>query len=121
MIVEDEEYFSSARIRVLGICYDIRHALMGNREYQFVENGLTDEIKKYQGFIASDKNIYLIIYVLWPEMLFVLWALNDFSLHYAKKITKNQSMYNLLTKRVEKKAFSPESLERIMLRWLQTI
>lgn len=97
MMVEDEEYFSSARIRVLGICYDIRHALMGNREYQFVENGLTNEIKKYQGFIASDKNVYLKIYVLWPEMLFVLWALNDFSLHYAKKITKNQSMYNLLT------------------------
>ena len=73
---------------MLGICYDIRHALMGNREYQFVENGLTDEIKKYQGFIASDKNIYLKIYVLWPEMLFVLWALNDFSCTTLKKLQR---------------------------------
>ena len=59
MIVSDEEFLPAARGRVLGVCYDIRHVLMGNRDYTFVPNGLTHEIKKYQKFAASDNNVYL--------------------------------------------------------------
>ncbi|WP_218240578.1 hypothetical protein, partial [Pseudomonas sp. 2822-17] len=37
---EDEiEAYYSSRMRVLGVCYDIRHALMGDRDYEFVDNG----------------------------------------------------------------------------------
>jgi hypothetical protein len=42
-IVGDENEFPrfhSARIRVLGVCYDLRHALMGDREIEFVDNGI---------------------------------------------------------------------------------
>lgn len=78
-----------ARLRVLGICYDIRHALMGHREVAFVENRL-DEYKMMQLSInASDKNVYLTLNVLWPEVLFVLMALNDFIKVYARKQAKN--------------------------------
>ncbi|ADG81771.1 DUF6904 family protein [Thermincola potens] len=80
--------FEAARIRVLGVCYDIRHALMGNREIEFVDNGMDDEKKRRMSVLASDKNVYLKIYVLWPEMLFVTMALNDFIRLYGRKRAK---------------------------------
>jgi len=80
--------FEAARIRVLGVCYDIRHALMGDREIEFVDNGMDDEKKRRMSVLASDRNVYLKIYVLWPEMLFVTMALNDFIRLYGRKRAK---------------------------------
>lgn len=40
------------------------------------------------GIVAPDKNLYLKINVLWPEMLFVTMALNDFINLYARKKAK---------------------------------
>lgn len=93
-VVGDEDEFAgceAARIRVLAVCYDIRHALMGHRGIEFVDNGIgsiSEEIKKYMGILAPDKNVYLKIYVLWPEMLFVMVALNEFLTLYAQKQAK---------------------------------
>lgn len=80
--------YSAARIRVLGVCYDIRHALMGDREIEFVDNGMDADRMKWMSTIAPDKNVYLKINVLWPEMLFVTMALNDFIRLYARKKAK---------------------------------
>lgn len=44
--------------------------------------------KKLMSVIPCDKNVYLKINVLWPEILFVTMALNDFILLYARKKTK---------------------------------
>lgn len=91
-IVGDEgEYpsYDDARLRVLGVCYDLRHALMGDREIEFVDNGMDVDKMRRLATITSDKNIYLVINVLWPEMLFVTMALNDFVLLYARKQAKN--------------------------------
>ena len=95
---EDEliECFS-ARIRAFGVCYDIRHALMGDREYEFVDNGLDEEKKRRMSVLAPDKNVYLKIYVLWPEMLFVMIALNDFLQLYAGKRAKTKYTSNWYT------------------------
>ncbi|MCB8818349.1 DUF6904 family protein [Desulfosporosinus shakirovi] len=44
---EDHPYHEGARLRVLGVCYDLRHALMGDREiimikdYAWLENYIT--------------------------------------------------------------------------------
>jgi len=87
-IVGNEEEFSDhemSRLRVLGVCYDLRHAMMGDREYEFVDNGMDDNTKRKLSVLTPDKNIYLKINVLWPELLFVMMALNDFILLYAKK------------------------------------
>lgn len=97
-VVGDEDEligYYSARIRVLGVCYDIRHAIMGNREYEFVDNGLDEDKKRRMEVLAPDKNMYLKIYVLWPEMLFVTIALNDFLELYAKKQAKTKYSSNL--------------------------
>ena len=91
----ENDGYSSSRIRILGVCYDIRHALMGDREYEFVDNGLDDEKRRRLEVIAPDKNIYLKISVLWPEMLFVMIALNDFLELYAKKQARTKYSSNL--------------------------
>jgi hypothetical protein len=90
-IVGDEDEFISyeaARLRVLGVCYDIRHALMGDREIEFIDNGMNEDKMRRLSTITHDKNIYLTIHVLWPEILFVAMALNDFIRLYAKKQAK---------------------------------
>jgi hypothetical protein len=85
---EELERYAGARLRVLGVCYDLRHALMADRGVEFVENGLdTDKIKRL-GIIAPEKNVYYKIEVIWPELLFVVMVLNDFIWFYAKKQSK---------------------------------
>lgn len=99
-VVGNEEEFishSAARIRVLGICYDIRHALMGDREIVYVDNGMDEEKKRRLSVLAPDKNVYLKINVLWPEILFVTMALNDFLQLYAKKLAKTCYSIDLFT------------------------
>jgi len=76
----EEEYpsYEAARMRVLGVCYDIRHAIMGDREVEYVDNGMDEDKMKRLSMITHKKNVYLVINVLWPEMLFVTMALNKF-------------------------------------------
>ncbi|MHA6482843.1 DUF6904 family protein [Paenibacillus sp. strain BS8-2] len=84
----DYESYTGARLRVLGVCYDIRHALMGNREISLVENGIDREMMKRLNVITSDHNLYFNVRVLWPELLFVQMALNEFVLLHTAKLTK---------------------------------
>ncbi len=68
---EEEEYpnYSGSRIRILGICYDLRHALMGDRDIEFISNGPEQEDLMYQSVIVPDKNMYLKVDILWPEAI----------------------------------------------------
>ncbi|HKM42654.1 MAG TPA: hypothetical protein VJZ70_01525 [Limnochordia bacterium] len=92
VVGEEEEYPShyDVRLRVLALCYDLRHAYMGHREITFVDNGLDDELKRWQGILAPDKNVYLSVNVLWPELLFYTMVLNDFAQLHANKQTKTR-------------------------------
>jgi hypothetical protein len=94
---DEDEFISydSARMRVLGVCYDIRHALLGDREIEFVNNGMNEDKMKRLSMITPNKNIYLKINVYWPEMLFVIMALNDFIRLYAAKKAKRN--YEVMT------------------------
>jgi hypothetical protein len=85
--------FESSRLRVLGVCYDLRHALMGDREIEFIENGMNKEIMKGMSIITPETNVYLKINVLWPEILFITMALNDFVRLYGKKKAKSRYDY----------------------------
>ncbi|MDS1030870.1 hypothetical protein RDV78_10490 [Bacillota bacterium LX-D] len=66
VVGNEDKFFNydSARARILGFCYDIRHALMGDREIEFVDNGIDEEKKKRLSVLAPDKNVNLKIYVL---------------------------------------------------------
>lgn len=99
VVGEEGEFieYDAARIRILGVCYDLRHALMGDRSYEFVYNGLDDEKKRRMSVLASDKNLYFRIEVLWPEMLFVTMALNDFLTIYARRQSNTKYSYDLFS------------------------
>ncbi len=86
--------FERLSIRVLGVCYDIRHAMMGHREIEFVNNGMDEGKKRHMSLLTPDKNVYFKIYVLWPEMLFVTMVLNKFICLYAQKRAKKS--YDLM-------------------------
>ncbi len=87
---EDQYYgYEGSRMRILGISYELRHAAQGDRNVDFVFNGLHEHTMKQHGFIAPDKNIYFSTEVLWPELLYTATALKDFVKMYQedKKFT----------------------------------
>lgn len=96
LVGEEGEHaaYASVRIRILGVCYDLRHALQGDRELRFVPNGMDQDKMKWMGIITHETNVYLEIQVLWPEMLFVMMALNDFCQLHARTMTKEK--YNTM-------------------------
>lgn len=87
IVGDEDEYpsYEAARIRVLGVCYDLRHALMGDREIEFIDNGMDADKMKRLSTITHEQNVYLKINVYWPEILFITMALNDFILLNKKK------------------------------------
>lgn len=88
-IVGDEDenpaYFN-ARLHVLSLCYDLRHANMGGRDYVYVNHGIDSETMKWMGIVGSEKNLYLSFDSYYPETLFIVMTLNDFiSIYKSKK------------------------------------
>lgn len=81
---EDDERnirYRLTRYRVLGLCYELRHALMGDREIVFEDNGLTPDIMKRHARIGNSTNVYFTCQMLWPEALFLLMLLNNMAEH----------------------------------------
>src|SRR5690606_9685754 len=69
--------------------YDIRHAAQGDRNVEFVFNGLHEHTMKEHGFIAPDKNIYFSVEILWPELIYAAIALRDFVSLYQKRVSQS--------------------------------
>ena len=63
--------------RVLELAYDIRHALQGDRGFEFIDNGMTKEIMKYHNTIASNKNVYYSCSYIFTEMVYCMLAINE--------------------------------------------
>lgn len=40
--------------RVLGLCYDVRHALQGDREVELVDNGMGEDKMKYHSIYCDN-------------------------------------------------------------------
>ncbi|WP_047982642.1 DUF6904 family protein [Ornithinibacillus contaminans] len=76
----EDEYpaYESSRMRILGFCYDLRHAMMGNREIVYVDHGISDETMKWKGMVGAKKNLYLSFNTYYPEILYIVMALNEF-------------------------------------------
>jgi len=91
IVGEDGEFrgYQSVRMHVLGVCYDLRHALCGNRNVELVENGMTRERAIHHAVVCPSSNVYWSFHVLWPEMLFVLRALHEFARMYARSQSKD--------------------------------
>lgn len=84
---EEERTYVASRIRVLNLCYNLRHAAMGNRNAGFKDHGLGDDQMKFLSLVGPRQNLYLSFETLWPEMLFNVFALNHIIESY-KRSTK---------------------------------
>ncbi|MGI6767140.1 MAG: DUF6904 family protein [Lentihominibacter sp.] len=70
----DEDYsdhYFGVKNRLLGICYDIRHAYMGDRDVFLEENGMSEETMKWHKIIAPTHNVYYSVNILFPEAIFI--------------------------------------------------
>ena len=81
--------------RVLGLCYDIRHAMQGEREIELVENGINDAVMKFHSLIAPRNNVYYKCNYLYPEMFFTMLALNDLVKLRMRELTKSKYTFDL--------------------------
>lgn len=70
--------YQGARLRILGLCHNLRQAMQGEHQLEFVSNGLNKSILSRHEIIFPNKNVYYGAEVLWPELLFTAIALNDF-------------------------------------------
>lgn len=68
---ENEACLFSISNRLLGLCYDIRHAYQGDRDLILVENGMNHELMKRQQQLAPLQNVYYHVNLLFPDVLFV--------------------------------------------------
>ena len=78
-----DPYYASCN-RLLGICYDIRHAYQGNRDILVRDNGLNREVMKWHKLIMSEQTVYYSVNILFPEALFVA-STSEKLLAYAKR------------------------------------
>ena len=80
--------------RVLGLCYDIRHAFQGDREIELVANGMDQDKMKFHSIIAPQNNVYYKCNYLYPEMFFVMLALNELAKLRIRELVKSRHVYN---------------------------
>ncbi len=80
--------------RVLGLCYDIRHAFQGDREVELVANGMDQDKMKFHSIIAPENNVYYKCNCLYPEMFFVMLALNELVELRIRELVKSRAGYN---------------------------
>lgn len=81
--------------RVLGVCYDIRHALQGDRETFTEPNGLNDfkQPRDENGDLVQNLpeiNVGYSCNVLYSEMILVMMALNDLVKHRMSRLAKSR-------------------------------
>ncbi len=62
--------------RVLGVCYDVRHSMQGDREVELVENGMNEDKMKWHSIITPVSNVYYSDNHFYPEMFLVTLVLN---------------------------------------------
>ena len=96
VIVEEWSYpeFEACRIRVLGLCYDIRHAYQGDRNRGKVEFG--EEVFSFE--------------YLWPEMVFIFAVLDDFN-----RLSEGSGCY-LKQENAEQMFYHPDTRDMLLER-----
>ena len=81
----DSRDLYDVRIRVLGLCYDFRHARMGHRNAAFKEHGLDEEQMKFLSLVGTKQNLYISFETYWPEALYIVFVLNTFIDEYKRR------------------------------------
>lgn len=82
---EDSWDLYHVRIRVLGLCYDLRHARMGLRNAAFKPHGLDEEQMKFLSLVGTKQNLFISFETYWPETLYIAFVLNTFIEEYKRR------------------------------------
>lgn len=68
---ESDDMYYGVKNRLLGICYDIRHAYQGDRNVVLVDNNMDKDKMKWHEQITPEQNVYYSVEVLLPKAIFV--------------------------------------------------
>lgn len=85
---------------LLGLCYEIRHAYMGDREVELVENNMDEEKMKWHSIIAPKKNLNFKCKIFYPEMFYHMLAMNKLIEIRITELTKTRYAADALDRRV---------------------
>jgi hypothetical protein len=83
-------------IRTLGLCYDIRHALMGEREVILGDNGINENIMRFHSLAAARSNVYYRCNCLYPEMCYVMVSLNTLIHLRLRKLVRSRYEFDTI-------------------------
>lgn len=88
------DIYYGVKNRLLGICYDIRHAYQGDRNVVLVDNNMDREKMKWHEKITSEQNVYYSVEILFPEAIFVAAAVPNMYMfsnkYYGSRAEKNE-------------------------------
>ena len=87
------DLYEGVKNRLLGLCYDIRHAYMGDREIVLKDNVLGSNINEEFGIHECNQNIYYSVNILYPEAIFLALAVPDMFV-YSKGYYGKRDQYN---------------------------
>ena len=76
--------------RIMAIAYDIRHAYQGDRNVKTIHNGTYDEMMKWHNMVLPKDNVYYSVEILFPEALFIAFAVQDFCTFTRMDYGKNE-------------------------------
>lgn len=112
-----DDFYWGVKNRLLAVCYDIRHAYMGDREVKLVDNGVHDEMMKWHSMILPKQEVHYAVKFLFPEAVFVALSAPDLYLW-------SKSGYGQRTQKQEETAEFPpqrESRKDVILKLCNTI
>lgn len=91
-----DDYYWSVKNRLLGVCYDIRHAFMGDRDIKLVDNGVHDEMMKWHSMILPRQEVHFSVNIMFPEAVFVALSAPELyvwsSQYYGQRTKKQEEM-----------------------------
>lgn len=109
---EKHHQYIDISTRVLGLCYDIRHAYQGDREVELVDNHMTEDKMKWHSIIAPKNNVNYSCNYLYPDMFFVMIALNSLVELRIRDLTKTRYIYK---EAMDKKVIWDETIATLRL------
>lgn len=90
------DFHYGVKNRLLGLCYEVRHAYMGDRDVVLEDNGMSREKMKYHGIITSERNVYYSVNILFPEAIFLAASVPEMyifsSRYYGKRAAKTSEL-----------------------------
>lgn len=113
------DYYWGVKNRLLGICYDVRHAYQGDRNVKLTDNGVHKELMKWHSMILPQNNVHFSVEIMFPEAVFVALAVPEMyvwsSRYYGSRTKKQEENAKFPVQR-----YSDYLRDKAILDWLST-